>query len=57
MAKMTIDVWCPKCQQKIEAQYVGTYGELLKKVLQRAGIQPGDTLFKDVMEKVNFPGE
>ena len=57
MGKMTITVICSKCHTQIEAEYVGTYRDLLKKILQRAGHQPGDTFYDQFMGQINFPGE
>jgi hypothetical protein len=57
MGQLTITVFCPTCGKKIEAAFVGKYRELLDKILQRAGHQPGDTSYAEIMEKINFPGE
>jgi uncharacterized protein (UPF0212 family) len=57
MAELTIMVSCPKCEREIEAVYIGSYKKLLGRILQRAGHQPGDKTYAEIMEKVNFPGE
>jgi DNA-directed RNA polymerase subunit N (RpoN/RPB10) len=57
MGQLTITVFCPTCGKQIEAEYVGKYKELLRKILQRAGHQPGDTSYAEIMEQINFPGE
>ncbi len=57
MGQLAITVFCPTCGKQIEAEYVGKYKELLRKILQRAGHQPGDTSYSEIMKKINFPGE
>jgi hypothetical protein len=57
MAGLTITVFCPKCGKQIEAEYVGKYRELLTRLLQRAGHQPGDHSYKEIMDKIAFPDE
>jgi hypothetical protein len=57
MGNLTITVICPNCEKQIEAAYVGKYKELLRKILQRAGHQPGDASYAEIMEKVAFPEE
>ncbi len=57
MSELAIQVVCPRCGTNVEATYVGTYKELLRKLLQRAGIQPGDLNYKEIMDQIHFPGE
>jgi hypothetical protein len=51
MGNIEIEVYCPKCSTKVQAQYAGTERELLRKILQRAGVQSGDILFNDCHEE------
>jgi len=46
MGHLTIAVFCPTCGKQIEAEYVGKYRELLRKILERAGHQPGDKVLR-----------
>ena len=57
MENVTITVICPTCGKQIEAEYVGKYKDLLRKILQRAGHQPGDMSYTEIMERLAFPGE
>ncbi len=57
MSDVTMTVICPKCGQKIEGKFIGKYKKLLGLILQRAGHQPGDTVYTEIMERVDFPGE
>lgn len=54
---MTITTICPKCHTKIEAEYIGTYRALLDQILQRAGHQPGDLLYAEIVKKIGLPEE
>ena len=51
MKKTVITVDCPQCHKQIDAK------EILRKILQRAGHQPGDKSYAEIMEKIRFPGE
>jgi hypothetical protein len=57
MSELTFTMVCPKCGQKFEGPFIGKYKQLLEKILQRAGHQPGDKTYAEIMEKINFPGE
>jgi hypothetical protein len=54
---MEITTICPKCQTKITGPYVGSYKALLDKILQRAGHQPGDLLYAEIIKKIGLPEE
>jgi hypothetical protein len=49
--KTVITVGCPECHKQIDAK------EMLRKILQRAGHQPGDESYVEIMEKISFPGD
>lgn|ERR1700688_119003 len=49
--KIATTVECPGCHKQIEAK------EMLRKILQRAGHQPGDDSYAEIMEKIRFPGD
>jgi hypothetical protein len=51
MKKIAITVECPECHKQIDAK------EILRKILQRAGHQPGDSSYAEIMGKISFPGE
>jgi uncharacterized protein YlaI len=51
MKKIRATVECPECHKQIDAK------EILRKVLQRAGHQPGDKSYAEIMEKINFSEE
>jgi hypothetical protein len=51
MKKTVITVDCPLCHKPIDVK------EMLRKILQRAGHQPGDKSYAEIMEKISFPGE
>jgi ribosomal protein S27E len=57
MSDLIVTVICPKCGQPIEAPLTGKYKKVLGKILQYAGHQPGDKIYAEIMEKINFPGE
>ncbi len=51
MKKIVVTVECPECHKQIDAK------EMLRKILQRAGHQPGDKFYAEIIEKIGFPGE
>jgi len=57
MANITINTICTACGKPIQAVYIGKYRDLLDKVLERAGHQPGDVTYSEIMEKVVFPDD
>ena len=57
MSNLTINTQCPKCGQHIEAEFVGKYRDLLDKILERAGHQPGDFTYSEIMKKIGSPDD
>jgi len=57
MSKITINTICTSCGQPIQAEYIGKHRDLLDQILQRAGHQPGDFTYSEIMKKVVFPDD